>query len=145
MNKRSMRILGFSQIRDMLVRLAPSRLSKEAARALNPDTDEDTVVKSLTDTEEAVVCLEREGQIPLGGITDIRPFLEKAKREVPMNALPFGKMHRGTGKFKIFLSLRERSIRNCHNGPKHWEIFPCSYSVSGLFLMRITRYAITLL
>ena len=37
MNKRSMRILGFSQIRDMLVRLAPSRLSKEAARALNPD------------------------------------------------------------------------------------------------------------
>ena len=52
MNKRSMRILGFSQIRDMLVRLAPSRLSKEAARALKPDTDEDTVVKSLTDTEE---------------------------------------------------------------------------------------------
>ena len=50
MNKRSMRILGFSQIRDMLVRLAPSRLSKEAARALKPDTDEDTVVKSLTDT-----------------------------------------------------------------------------------------------
>ncbi len=86
MNKRSMRILGFSQIRDMLVRLAPSRLSKEAARALNPDTDEDTVVKSLTDTEEAVVCLEREGQIPLGGITDIRPFLEKAKREVTLSA-----------------------------------------------------------
>mgnify|MGYP000845918905 FL=1 len=86
MNKRSMRILGFSQIRDMLVRLAPSRLSKEAARALKPDTDEDTVVKSLTDTEEAVVCLEREGQIPLGGITDIRPFLEKAKREVTLSA-----------------------------------------------------------
>ena len=47
MNKRSMRILGFSQIRDMLVRLAPSRLSKEAARALKPDTDEDTVVKKF--------------------------------------------------------------------------------------------------
>lgn len=57
-----MRILGFSQIRDMLVRLAPSRLSKEAARALKPDTDEDTVVKSLTDTEEAVVCLEKKGK-----------------------------------------------------------------------------------
>ena len=34
MNKRSIRILGFYQIQAMLVKLAPSRISKEIARHL---------------------------------------------------------------------------------------------------------------
>ena len=53
MNKRSMRILGFYQIQHMLVRLAPSRLSKEIARRLKPMSDAEAIDRQLTDTEEA--------------------------------------------------------------------------------------------
>lgn len=85
MNKRSMRILGFNEIRDMLVREAPSRLSKELARNIKPYSDENEIARALNDTEEALTCLEREGAVPLGGSGDIRPLLEKAKREVPLD------------------------------------------------------------
>lgn len=84
MNKRSMRILGFYQVQNMLVRLAPSRLSKEIARHLRPSSEADAVERSLTDTEEGVRCLQYEVSTPFGGIVDIRPALEKAKREVTL-------------------------------------------------------------
>lgn len=86
MNKRSMRILGFYQVQNMLVRLAPSRLSKEIARRLRPVSDADVIAKNLTDTEEAVRCLQTETSTPFGGIVDIRPSLEKAKREVILDS-----------------------------------------------------------
>ena len=49
MNKRSMRILGFYQVQNMLVRLAPSRLSKEIARRLRPVNDSEVIDRILTD------------------------------------------------------------------------------------------------
>ena len=60
MNKRSMRILGFYQVQNMLVRLAPSRLSKEIARRLRPVNDSEVIERNLTDTEEAVRCMQTE-------------------------------------------------------------------------------------
>ena len=80
-----MRILGFYQVQNQLVRLAPSRLSKEIARHLRPESDADTVEARLADTEEAWHCLQREASVPFGGITDIRPALEKAKRDVTLD------------------------------------------------------------
>jgi DNA mismatch repair protein MutS2 len=68
----------------MLVRLAPSRLSKEIARHLRPSSEAAVVERSLTDTEEGVRCLQYEVSTPFGGIVDIRPALEKAKREVTL-------------------------------------------------------------
>jgi DNA mismatch repair protein MutS2 len=85
MNKRSMRILGFYQVQNMLVQLTPSRLSKEIARRLRPSSDETEIRQMLNDTEEAYLCLQREVSTPFGGITDIRPALEKAKREVTLD------------------------------------------------------------
>lgn len=84
MNKRSLRILGFYQVQSMLVRLAPSRMSKEIARRLRPVSDETAVAQSLNDTEEAFRCLQSEAPVPLGGIADIRPALEKARRDVTL-------------------------------------------------------------
>ena len=86
MNKRSMRILGFYQVQNLLVRLAPSRLSKEIARRLRPVNDGDVIEKNLIDTEEAVRCMQTETSTPFGGIVDIRPSLEKAKREVTLDS-----------------------------------------------------------
>ena len=64
MNKRSMRILGFYQVQNMLVRLAPSRLSKEIARRLRPVNDSEVIERNLTDTEEAVRCMQTETSTP---------------------------------------------------------------------------------
>lgn len=84
MNKRSLRILGFYQVQNMLVRLAPSRMSKEIARRLKPVCEAEEVARSLNDTEEAYRCLQSEASVPMGGIVDIRPALEKARRDVPL-------------------------------------------------------------
>lgn len=84
MNKRSLRILGFYQVQNMLVRLAPSRMSKEIARRLKPVCDAEEVARSLNDTEEAYRCLQSEASVPMGGIVDIRPALEKARRDVTL-------------------------------------------------------------
>ena len=81
-----MRILGFYQVQNMLVRLAPSRLSKEIARRLRPVNDSEVIERNLTDTEEAVRCMQTETSTPFGGIVDIRPSLEKAKREVTLDS-----------------------------------------------------------
>lgn len=86
MNKRSMRILGFYQIQSMLIKLAPSRLSKEQARHLQPSEDAREIARSLEDTEEALICLQREASSPFGGIRDIRPSLEKARRELTLDS-----------------------------------------------------------
>lgn len=84
MNKRSLRILGFYQVQNMVVRLAPSKVSKEIARKLRPIDDEEAIIKALNDTEEALQCLQVETSVPFGGIRDIRQSLEKAKREVTL-------------------------------------------------------------
>lgn len=84
MNKRSLRILGFYQVQNMLVRLAPSSMSKEIARRLKPVCDAEEVARSLNDTEEAYRCLQSEASVPMGGIVDIRPALEKARRDVTL-------------------------------------------------------------
>lgn len=84
MNKRSLRILGFYQVQNMLVRLAPSRMSKEIARRLKPVCEAEEVARSLNDTEEAYRCLQSEASVPMGGIVDIRPALEKARRDVTL-------------------------------------------------------------
>ncbi len=84
MNKRSLRILGFYQVQNMLIRLAPSRMSKEIARRLKPVCDAEEVARSLNDTEEAYRCLQSEASVPMGGIVDIRPALEKARRDVTL-------------------------------------------------------------
>ena len=85
MNKRSIRILGFYQIQAMLVKLAPSRISKEIARHLQPVNDAAAVGRLLEDTDEAYRCIQREASYPFGGVVDIRPALEKAHREITLD------------------------------------------------------------
>jgi DNA mismatch repair protein MutS2 len=70
----------------MLVKLAPSQLSKEIARRLRPSGDVNVVMQSLADTEEAFICTQREAAFPFGGIVDIRPALEKARRDVTLDS-----------------------------------------------------------
>lgn len=70
--------MEFEKIRTRLVTCASSKLGKELAAALEPDSDFDTVAENLKWTTEAVKIFAASPP-PLGGIRDIRETLEKIK------------------------------------------------------------------
>lgn len=65
MEKDILEILEFNEIRKKLAELAPSALSKKMALELLPSSVPEVVEKSLQETEEASVLLEREITTPL--------------------------------------------------------------------------------
>lgn len=80
MEKDILEILEFNEIRKKLAELAPSALSKKMALELLPSSVPEVVEKSLQETEEASVLLEREITTPLGETHDILETLKKAEK-----------------------------------------------------------------
>lgn len=61
------------------MKYAASSLGKEKAERLLPSFDFDEIVKWQEETDEAAKVLRLKGQVPLGGIFDIRPSLKRAQ------------------------------------------------------------------
>ncbi|WP_299145484.1 endonuclease MutS2 [uncultured Dialister sp.] len=80
MEKDILEILEFNEIRKKLADLAPSALSKKMALELTPSSVSEVVEKSLQETEEASILLEREITTPLGETHDILDTLKKAEK-----------------------------------------------------------------
>lgn len=80
MEKDILEILEFNEIRKKLAELATSALSKKMALELLPSSVPEVVEKSLQETEEASVLLEREITTPLGETHDILETLKKAEK-----------------------------------------------------------------
>lgn len=78
-NKRVLRILEFEKIREALMKHAASSLGKEKAETILPSFDFEEVVKWQEETDEAAKVLRLKGQVPLGGIFDVRPSLKRAQ------------------------------------------------------------------
>src|SRR5438067_1643283 len=81
MNPHSLRVLEFDAIRAMLAEQTTCAPGRERAEALAPLTDEAAIRQRQRETSEAVGLLDRTGQIPLGGIRDIRAALRIAALE----------------------------------------------------------------
>lgn len=79
MERRVLRVLEFDKIINMLAQHAASSLGRERALALIPVRNTDAIKKMQAETSEARAVLDLFGSVPLGGITDIRPTLEKSK------------------------------------------------------------------
>ncbi len=79
MNERNIRVLEFPKILDMLSALAVTDPGREAARALRPSGDADTVRRWQAETEEATTVFAYNGSNPMAWFTDVRPFLKLAK------------------------------------------------------------------
>ncbi len=79
MNERNLRVLEFPKILDMLSALAVTDPGREAARALLPSGDPDTVRRWQAETEEAGTIIAYNGSNPMAWFTDVRPFLKLAK------------------------------------------------------------------
>ena len=79
MNERNIRVLEFPKILEMLSALAVTDPGREAARALRPSGDADTVRRWQAETEEATTVIAYGGGSPMAWFTDVRPFLKLAK------------------------------------------------------------------
>ena len=99
--------LEFHEIQKKLASRAVSALSKEKALSLEPSVYEDVISRRLRETEEAVVCTEREITTPLGETHDIRESLRKAGKDMillPQEFMDIGASLETYGKMNRYFS-----------------------------------------
>ena len=79
MQQRVMKTLEFDKVRNQLIEHTSSSLGREKAKSLLPSVDFTEVSRLQEETDEAVKVLRLKGNIPLGGIHDIRPHVKRAQ------------------------------------------------------------------
>ncbi len=85
MNEKSLRILEFDKIKQLLKDNAVSPEGRELAEQLVPATDVFTVRKYLAETDEAVKAIERRGGSPIRAYGDVRPVLARIKLKAALS------------------------------------------------------------
>lgn len=79
MQQRVMKTLEFDKVRNQLIEHTHSSLGREKAQTLMPSVDFDEVSRLQEETDEAAKVLRIKGNVPLGGIHDIRPHTKRAQ------------------------------------------------------------------
>lgn len=80
MDERTLRVLELDKILQLLADRCATVMGKELALSLSPSADENEVRWRQRETTESRRRLERFGVPPLGGISDIRPILERGQQ-----------------------------------------------------------------
>ena len=78
MKQKVLKILEFDKVREQLLEHVASSLGRVEVERLMPSTNFDEVVQRQEETDEAVKVFRLKGNIPLGGIFDIRPHVKRA-------------------------------------------------------------------
>lgn len=78
MQQKVFKVLEFDKVKEQLLDHVSSSLGRELAERLVPSTDYAEVVQSQEETDEAAKVLRLKGNVPLGGIFDIRPHIKRA-------------------------------------------------------------------
>jgi len=79
MQEKSLRVLEFYKIREMLVERAASSMGKERCAALVPSNDYEVILRLQAETEEAATLIARTGVQPIGAFDDIESLVGRAK------------------------------------------------------------------
>lgn len=79
MQERVLKTLEFDKVRNQLIEHTASSLGREKAIRLMPSTDFAEVSRLQEETDEAAKVLRLRGNVPLGGIHDIRPHVKRAQ------------------------------------------------------------------
>ncbi|MCK9216831.1 MAG: endonuclease MutS2 [Firmicutes bacterium] len=79
MNERTLKVLEYQKIIEILAEYTVSNLGKEIALELKPSSNIYEVKEWLQETDEAVEIILKKGNIPLEGIYDIRTTLKRAE------------------------------------------------------------------
>lgn len=87
MEQRVLKVLEFDKIVNMLAQQAASSLGQERALALIPVRNMDSINRMQAETSQAKGILDLFGSVPLGGISDIRPLLQKSTLNASLQPL----------------------------------------------------------
>ncbi|MGM7720909.1 endonuclease MutS2 [Metabacillus sp. Hm71] len=79
MQEKVLHVLEFEKVKDQLVNHASSSLGKEKAKALTPSSHFEEVLIAQEQTDEASKVLRLKGNVPLGGLVDVRAAVKRAK------------------------------------------------------------------
>ncbi len=79
MMDRTLRVLEFNKIRDMLVEKASSALGKSVCSLLKPAVETEVIKEWLAETTEASDMLIQHGNIPLGPLFDLKEHIKIAE------------------------------------------------------------------
>ena len=79
MNEKSLRVLEWPKVRELVASRTSFSLSREAIAELTPQTRLDAVKRDLALTSEGVRLLWKHGDAPFGGASDIRQVVSRAR------------------------------------------------------------------
>lgn len=77
--ERALKTLEFDKVRQQVASFCTSSIGKSAIEELVPETDFDTVVALLEEMDEGLSILRVKGNVPMGGIFDVRPHAKRAQ------------------------------------------------------------------
>jgi DNA mismatch repair protein MutS2 len=106
MEEHTLRVLEFEKVVAKLQDQAACAIGREVAGLSYPATDLETAKRKQQETSEARAILLYEGNIPLGGIVDIRHHVERARIEAllqPHDLLSIMGTLQAAGKLRWFL------------------------------------------
>ena len=106
MNERTLRVLEYPKIKEMLIQKTESSLGKELAQQMEPSTDYYQILFAQQETSEAANLILQRGNVPLGGIHDLSYHLKRAEIGsylYPKQLLEAADTLRAARKLKAFL------------------------------------------
>ncbi|HEY3417995.1 MAG TPA: endonuclease MutS2, partial [Armatimonadota bacterium] len=86
MTARTLRLLEYERVRDMLRASAASALGKELVDRMRPAHDALVIRTRLQETSEARRAIDGIGTAPLGGLHDVRDALQRAEKQGTLTA-----------------------------------------------------------
>lgn len=115
MDDRVFTVLEYEKIREMLSEHTLSGLGRELALKLRPLYHPSAVVAALAETTEARAILDGGGQIPLWGLGDMRPIVERAVKGGMLHAAELVRLAdclRGAAEFKRYMQSKRAKAPN---------------------------------
>lgn len=85
MQKRTLRVLEFTKIREQLADLAVTEMGREICLALEPETNLEEVRAAQQETEESTVVIQYLGSSPLSAFADVRSSLSLAEKDATLS------------------------------------------------------------
>lgn len=77
--QRALKTLEFHKVREQVAVFCTNSIGKQAIEELVPETDFETVVELLEEMDEGLAILRVKGNVPLGGIFDVRPHARRSQ------------------------------------------------------------------
>lgn len=87
MQPRVLKVLEFDKVKEQLKQHVSSSLGREKVEKMIPSTNLDEVIFLQEQTDEAAKVLRLKGNVPLGGLTDIRAAVKRASIGGALNTL----------------------------------------------------------